>query len=321
MRLISAAELTKLLPISSAIPLMREAFPLISSGAANVAERQAIEVAQGTGLLMGAALDSKGIAAKLVSVMPGNQSKKLPGSIGLVLLMDDETGTPLALMDGSSLTAIRTAALNACAIDLLSRPDSETALLIGCGTQGAAQLAGLSEVRSLRQIRVMGRHEGKTSEFVDKHQSRVDAELCVAMDQQAAMQGVDIIVAATNSLNPVIHGKWVPEGCHVSGVGSFKQGMCEFDSELLSKASIFVEKRETASSEAGELMTAVSSGISKESDWSEIGEVITGQRPGRQSHQEITYFKSVGHAVFDLLAARAVWKAAVEQGVGQDWSP
>lgn len=321
MRLISAAELTKLLPISDAIPLMREAFQLISNGTAKVAQRQVLEVAGGTGLLMGAALDSKGIAAKLVSVMPGNISNDLPGSIGLVLLMDDDTGAPLALMDGSSLTAIRTAALNAYAIDLLSRQDSEVALLIGCGTQGAAQLEGLSNVRDFRQIRVMGRNVGRTSVFVDNNQSRIDAELCVAMDPEAATDGVDIIVAATNSKNPVIHGKWVPKGCHVSGVGSFKQGMCEFDNELLIKASIFVEKRQTAASEAGELMAAVASGVSKESDWSEIGEVIGGQRSGRLSDEEITYFKSVGHAVFDLLAARAVWEAAIEQGIGQDWQP
>ena len=321
MRLISAAELTNLLPIGDAIPLMREAFTLISNDTASVAERQAIEVSKGTGLVMGAALDSTGIAAKLVSVMPGNRSNDLPGSIGLVLLMDDENGAPLALMDGSSLTAIRTAALNACAIDLLSRENADLGLLIGCGTQAVAQLEGLSHVRNLKQIRVMGRDEGRTSEFVTNNQSRVEPELRTVMDPEAASDGVDIIVAATNSQDPVISGGLIPTGCHVSGVGSFKKGMCEIDTELLTKASIFVEKRETAANEAGELMAAVASGMSTESDWNEIGEVLSGQRPGRQSDEEITYFKSVGHSVFDLIAARAVWKAATEQGVGQEWQP
>ena len=321
MRLISAAEISLLLPMQRAIALMREAFCLISDGKASVAERQVVELNNGTGLLMGAGLDSKGLAAKLVSVMPGNMKFGLPGSIGLVLLMDAQNGAPLALMDGTCLTAIRTAALNACAIDLLANHNVKTALIVGTGTQARMQLKALCEVRELTEIRVMGRRESSGEIFVEDIQDLVGPSLSACMDPEIACAGVDIIIAATNSFEPVLPGHLIPDGCHVSGVGSFKRGMCEFDHEILSKASIFVEHRETASIEAGELISAAEAGISKVHQWSEIGEVLNKQRPGRTSEGEITFFKSVGHAVFDLVAARAIREAAIEQDIGQEWHP
>ncbi|MFT5140907.1 MAG: ornithine cyclodeaminase/alanine dehydrogenase-like protein (mu-crystallin family) [Rhodothermales bacterium] len=321
MRLISAAEIPALLPMEAAITLMREAFCLISDGQVSVAERQAVELPNGTGLLMGAGLESKGIAAKLVSVMPGNMQLGLPGSIGLVLLMDAQDGSPLALMDGTCLTAIRTAALNAVAIDLLANQSAKTALIVGTGTQARAQLQALCMVRDLTDIRVMGRRESASETFVESMQGLVGPHLSVSMDSATACSSVDIIIAATNSSEPVIPGYLIPDGCHVSGIGSFKRGMCEFDHEFLSKSSIFVEHRETAIIEAGELISATEAGIIKIHHWTEIGEVLGNQRPGRTSETEITFFKSVGHAVFDLVAARAIWDAAIEQDIGQEWHP
>jgi ornithine cyclodeaminase len=319
MRLLCADELPGLLPMQNVMALMRDAFRLISGGGASVAHRQALELSSGTGLLMGAATAGEGIVAKLVSVMPSNRTAGLPGSIGLLLLMDADTGSPLALIDGTSLTAIRTAALNACAIALLSRPDSKVALLLGCGTQASAQLAALQAVCQLDEIRVMGRDAGRTREFVEARQSQCTPGLRACTDAQAATDGADIIIAATNSHNPVLPAQLVPAGCHVSGIGSYKPEMCEFDNELLSKSSIFVECRQTAMNEAGELIRANQAGVTAPEDWTEIGELLLAGRAGRQSSGEITFFKSVGHAVFDLLAARAAWQAAIEQDAGTEW--
>ncbi len=321
MRLISADEISPLLPMNRAISLMREAFKMISDQQVSVAHRQTLDVTSGTGLLMGAAHDDQGIVAKLVSVVPSNLRKGLPGSIGLVLLMDPETGEPLALMDGTRLTAIRTAALNACAVDLLARPDCRVALVIGCGTQASAQLSGLQAVRELVQIRVMGRDKERTESFVRLHRQKMNVNLISVEDPALALDGVDIIVSATNSLDPVIPGALIPAGCHVSGIGSFKREMCEFDSELISKATIFVESRQTAMLEAGELMAAVEADVTTQDDWTELGEALSGDRPGRRHDDEITFFKSVGHAVFDLLAARAVWQTAEERSGGTQWQP
>jgi ornithine cyclodeaminase len=321
MRLLSAQEIALLLPISRAIPLMREAFLMISAGSASVADRQALEFDAGTGLLMGAAHSARGVAAKLVSVIPSNRKKGLPGSVGLLLLMDPGDGSPLALLDGTQLTAIRTAALNACAIDLLARRDASIALLVGCGTQAAAQLSGLQAVRDLEQIRVLGTSETQAAEFVDRNTRGGGAPLSAVRDLRSALQGVDIIVSATNSPDPVIPGDLVPSGCHVSGVGSYKKEMCEFDNEMISKSSIFVECRRTANREAGELMAAVDAGASVVSDWTELGEVLKKSHPGRRNDREITFFKSVGHAIFDLLAARDVWETAADRQMGTQWKP
>ena len=321
MLLISASEVPGLLPMETSIPLMAEGFSIISAQSGSVAERQSLQVQKGTGLLMGAASEKHGIAAKLVSVMPDNQNLNLPGSIGLVLLLDAETGTPLVLMDGTSLTAIRTAALNACAIQLLSRPDSKKALIVGCGTQASAQLEALVCIRDLEEIRVLGRNDGRVQAFVAGFQGKFTPRISGFTDVDAAVAGVDIIIAATNSLEPVLAGHLIPDGCHVSGIGSFTPGMCELDNELLLKASIFVENRETASKEAGELIAVHDAGLSRIDEWTEVGEVLSGIRPGRQSDSEITFFKSVGHAVFDLIAARSVYEAAIANSTGMEWQP
>jgi ornithine cyclodeaminase len=321
MLLISAAELPDLLPMGRTIALMREAFRTISRNEAATAHRQALELDTGTGLLMGAAQESRGIVAKLVSVMPGNREMGLPGSVGLLLLMDPDNGAPLAAMDGTALTAIRTAALNACAIQMLARPDASVAVLIGCGTQAKAQLAGLQSCCRIAEIRVAGRSPDRARAFVEANQEGSAMQLNPVSDLAVDLKAADVVVSATNSKTPVIPGANIPPGCHVSGIGSFKPDMHEFDLYLLQKASIFVESRQTASSEAGELMRAVEQKSTHPSRWSEIGEVLDAKRPGRQNADEITFFKSVGHAVFDLVAARAAWETALESGAGMEWQP
>lgn len=321
MLLIGAADIPRLLPMPVAVALMREAFITISQGSASLAHRQALPMASGTGLLMGAARDGLGLGAKLVAIVPGNRERGLPGSIGLVSLLDDVTGEPLALLDGTSLTAVRTAALNGCAIDLLARPDARTALLVGCGTQALAQAEAIDTVRELDEIRVLGRDPDRARAFVAECQGKLRAPLRLVSGAGEALADVDVVTAVTNSPEPVLPGARVPTGCHVSGIGSFTPGMREFDEALLGRAAIFVESRSTALAEAGELIAADRSGAAPSADWTELGEVLGGRRPGRRHESQITFFKSVGHPVFDLYAARHIHEAAVREGAGLSWSP
>jgi len=316
MRLLDAAEVRQALPLDRAVVSMRDAFRAISEQRAAVAERQVLPVPAGSGLLMGAAAVGVGIVGKLVAVMPGNAARGLPGTIGLVMLMDDATGEPLALLDGAALTARRTAAVAACATNLLARPDARRAALAGCGTQAAEQLAGLEAVRPLTEIRVLGRTRDSAGDFVRRHQAGVRARLLVADDPASAAAGADIIVTATNSETPVFALADLPAGCHLCGIGSFRAGMCENPPELAASASVFVESRESAAMEGGELLAAVEQGCTRPADWTEIGEVLAGRKPGRRTDAEITFFKSVGHAVFDLYAARAALDSARERGLG-----
>jgi ornithine cyclodeaminase len=321
MLLLDAAEIPRLLPMHRAIPLMRDAFMSISRGSAALAHRQALPMESGTGLLMGSAEAGLGLAAKLVAIMPGNRARGLPGSIGLVALLDDRSGEPLALLDGTSLTSVRTAALNGCAIDLLARGDARTALLVGCGTQAATQAAAMDTVRELEEIRVLGRDPDRARVFAETVQEGLRAPVRLVDDASTGLEGVDVVTAATNSRHPVLPGDRVPPGCHVSGVGSFTPGMREFDDALLERAAIFVESRETALAEAGELIAAREAGITAECEWTELGEVLAGLKPGREHEAQVTFFKSVGHSVFDLYAARRIYDTAREQGAGLDWQP
>lgn len=321
MRLISAEEVFQLLPMPDAIALMREAFMTISTASASLAHRQALPMTSGTGLLMGAAKEGLGLGCKLVAIAPGNRARGLPGSIGLVVLLDDQTGAPLALIDGTSLTSLRTAALNGFATDLLARRNARRALLVGCGTQAAAQAEALVVVRDLEELRVLGRDPVRARAFAEQVGDRLQVPVRLTSDLAEALDSVELITAATNALEPVVPGSHIPAGCHVSGIGSFRPDMREFDEVLLGKAGIFVESRETALSEAGELIAADRDGVTRAGDWAEIGEVIAGSRRGRTNAEQITFFKSVGHSVFDLYTARALYDAAMANGAGQEWVP
>ncbi len=321
MLLVTADEIPGLLPMAEAIQTMREAFVSISNGDLEVADRQALKLDGGTALVMGAARSGVGTAGKLMSVIPGNRDRGLPGTVGMLLLMDGETGEPLALMDATALTARRTAAANGCAIDLLARSDALTGLLVGCGTQATEQLLMMDTVRGLREIRVMGADPGESGSFADRMQERVGASLRAVSDPAAALEGVDLVISATTSIEPVIPGSAVPDGCHVSGIGSFRPDMREFDRALLERAGIYVESRATALEEAGELIDARAAGITAPEQWTEVGEVLAGRSPGRVEPGQVTFFKSVGHAAYDLFAARAVFEAARARGAGREWKP
>lgn len=321
MRLLTAADLVRVLPLKETLAPIRTAFRAITEQQGVVAERQALPLAGGTGLVMAAALPGQGLAGKLVSVVPGNAERGLPGTLGLLLLMDDATGEPLALMDGAEFTALRTAAVSACATDLLARPGARVATLFGCGTQARAQLDGLVAVRQLDEIRVVGHAAGDAAAFVAAHQPVMAVTLVALDDARAALEGSDIVVTATNSAHPVFSADALEAGAHVAAIGSFRPGMIENDPALAARCQLFVESRDTAQAEAGELIAAAEQGLTQVADWTEIGEVLAGSRPGRTAAGARTLFKSVGHALFDLVLARAAWERAQAEGLGTEWSP
>ena len=321
MRLLGAADIEGALPMRSAMQVMREALVAITDGMAPVAQRQALPLEAGTGLVMGAAAEGVGMIAKLVSVMPGNAGHGLPGTLGSALLADHETGRPLALLDGTALTAWRTAAVSACAIDALAREDARTGLLIGCGTQAATQLVALVTARRLRKVRVYALDQDHVQDFIGHYSPRMAAELEAVDSLDQAVAEADIILCITNSREPVFDAGQLTPGCHVSGIGSFSRDMCEIDPALAGRARVFVESRETAMAEAGELIAASESGLSNPTGWTPLGEVFAGRATGRDSADELTLFKSVGHALFDLYYARAVYDFAAAARMGTEWTP
>jgi ornithine cyclodeaminase len=320
MRLLRQADIEQALPMPQAIRLMGLAFAAINDRSVQTAERQVLETAAGHALLMGASGQGRGVIAKLVTVIPSNSSRGRPVSSGLALLVDEADGTPRAMLDATALTAWRTAAAAGFATDLLARQDACCGLLVGSGTQARAQLLAMDAVRNLDEIRLFARDRKRVLQLIAAVQPEIRARLLAVDDCVAAVRAAAIITTATTSTTPVIDGGQVRPGCHINGIGSFRPGMCELDSSLVARSAVFVESRATAGAEAGELIAACQEGVSRDSQWVEIGEVVSGSADGRRSEAQITFYKSVGHAVFDLFAAAAVYAAAVELDLGQHWN-
>lgn len=314
-RILSADAVRACVDMPAAIDAMREAFAALSAQEATVPMRLALETEHGVSLFMPAHLRESGNAgAKVVSVNPGNAARGLPAIHAVVLVLDVLTGRPTALMDGTWLTALRTGAVGGLAAGLLARSDAKTVALFGAGVQARTQLEAVRCVREITEVRVVSRSGASADrlagEVVGVRAVRVD-------DANEAIEGADIIIAATSSSTPVFDGARVEPGTHVTGVGSYTLDMREVDTALVQRARIIVDQREAVMEEAGDIVGPIRDGVVDETVIiAEIGEVVLGRVPGRTADSEITFFKSVGNAVQDVAVAARVLAAAESEGHG-----
>ncbi|MCC7360549.1 MAG: hypothetical protein IT317_13790 [Anaerolineales bacterium] len=317
--LLSAADLRAALPMPAAIAAMHAAFAALSTGQANVPLRLHLPVppADGLSLFMPAYLPGQGLGAKIVSVFPHNPAHGRPTINGLVILLDPATGEPAALADGTFLTAWRTAAGAAAAADLLARPDARVGALLGLGALGRTHIIALDTVRPLEAIHLYAPTAAHIAAFIAELQPHVNARLLAAPSADAAVAAADLIFTATTSRTPVFDGARLQPGAHLSGVGSHTTAMQEVDVVTVTRARLFVDSRAGALAEAGDLVIPLQAGLTHPAAWTELGEVVAGLQPGRQSPQEITFFKSVGNAVQDIAAASAALAQARRLGLGQ----
>lgn len=306
--------------MAAAVAAMKKAFAALSAGEAQVPARTVVQVPEAGGvvLVMPGYLPGEGLATKLVSVFPGNRQRGRPALHGLVVVLDPETGEPAAVVDGTFLTAWRTGAATGAATDLLARRDARTAALFGCGAQARTQALALDAVRDLELIRVCARRRESAEAFAVAMQPSVAARLVPAASPREAVEGADLVTAATSSATPVFEGRHLAPGAHVNGVGSFTLEMQEVDIETVRRARVFVDSREAARAEAGDLMIAAAAGATRPEDWTELGDVAAGRTPGRASASEITFFKSVGVAVQDVVAAARAAAAVRRLGLGRE---
>jgi len=315
MLVLNAAEVSALLDMDALIDALGTAMVELSLGQVSMPPRTAASV-QGKGLLgtMPAYLPaSRTLSCKLVTVFPGNAKLGLHTHQAVVLLFDADTGAPKAMLDGASITALRTAAGSALATRLLAREDASVLLIVGTGVQALSHARAVARVRELRGLRVAGRDAIKAEQIA----LLLGEELDIASRGYAigaeAFQGADIVCACTHAEQPVVQGEWLAAGMHVNSVGLNPAGR-ELDTEAVRKARVFVESRAAAlappPSGAGDLADAEVHG--------EIGEVLAGSQQGRQSAQQITLYKSVGVAVQDAVAAQLVYDAALARRVGTE---
>ena len=321
---LAADDIRALVPMRDAIALMKEAFRELSEGAAVAPLRTPIEVApeRAVSLFMPAAVPSVGgLGLKVVSLFPNNPARGLPTIHAIVCLIDPKNGAPLAIMDGTYLTALRTGAVSGAATDLMARPEAKRLALFGAGAQAVTQAEAICAVRPIEEIRLVARSAAKGAAFIERlriHAPDLADRVHVVLDPAAALRGAEVICTATPATAALFADAAVEPGTHINAVGAYTPTMQEVPPETVARARIVVDQREAAWAEAGDLVIARDLGIiTADGIYAELGELASGAKPGRHAPDEITFFKSVGNAVQDIAVGRRAVDRAASQGRGQ----
>ncbi len=315
------AEVEVLLPMSDCIRVMGEALAALARGEVHQPLRTVVRPPESAGLmaLMPAYIAGEGAVygLKTVCVFPGNPAKGKDAHQGSVILFSAKTGEPLALMNASAITSIRTAAVSGVATQLLARKEASDLALIGAGVQARAHLAAMAQVRPLKRVRVASRRPENAARFAAEMGPHYPFPIEPVDSVESAVRDADLIVTVTTASEPILQRDWLASGVHLNVVGSSIPTAREVDTATMAAASLFVDRRESTLNEAGDYLFAAREGaIGPEHIRAEIGEVLIGAQPGRTSAEEITLFKSLGLAVEDVAAAAYVYRQAQTGQVG-----
>src|SRR5579875_1444018 len=321
---LSATDIQRLVSMRQAIDLVKSAFAELSSGHAEVPLRSSIGFPgrDGVTLFMPASVPSiESAGVKIVSVFPNNPNLGKSTISALMIVTSVETGEPLALLDGTFLTALRTGAASGAATELLARPESSVLTVFGAGAQGLTQAWAIATVRPIERVYVCDISDSARSSFAERL-AGYDADLATkvvpAADMGGAARESDIICTATTSRRDVFDGADVRPGTHINAIGAFTPEMQEVPIETVASARLVVDSIEAVMAEAGDLLKAIEAGALKREDVSlELGQLVADQSQGRQSPDEITLFKAVGVAVQDVVVANYAAAEAERQGIGQ----
>jgi thiomorpholine-carboxylate dehydrogenase len=284
------------LQMADLIPAMEEALIDFSTGKVTQPVRSVIKVDPPGGFLgLMPALTPEGLGLKAVTFYPSNAERGIPTHMATIFLVDPETGTPLAIMDGRLITEMRTAAVSAVATRLLAAPDSKILAILGSGVQARSHAEALGLVRQFEEIRVWSPTKEHAKQFAEEIGG-------TAVSAEEAVRGADVVVTATSSKTPVLKGSWLKSGCHVNAVGASRPDWREQDDEVMRNV-VFVDSREGALKESGDVI------LSGAKIYAELGEALAGKIPSRTN--ETTVFKSLGMAVEDISAAMLVYRSVI----------
>lgn len=310
------------LNMPACIDLMAATQAAISRGEIELPLRSMLQVADGAGyfgVMPGEIGSGEVFGAKLVTLFPDNPDRGVPTVQGHILLFDRADGTPLALVEASSVTALRTAAASAAATRVLARQDAATLAVLGCGVLAETHLDAMLAVRPVRDVRIWGRNLEKATAFAERHADREGADVRAVADAAEAVAGADLVCTVTGSYTPILEGQWLSPGAHVNLVGAHNPATREADGRVLERGRVYTEITEFALAEAGDLLLAMEEGHFARTDIvGEIGQAIDGQVPGRSSESEITVYKSLGNTAQDLAAAHYVYTRVTENSAAAD---
>jgi ornithine cyclodeaminase/alanine dehydrogenase-like protein (mu-crystallin family) len=325
MRFLNAEQVRQAFPMDRAVPLMRETMSAHGRGQVFQPPRLVIEppglagsVMLKPGLVEG---PNGGFGLKALTIFPENRTRGLETIQAFVALLDPETGVPQAIVEGGTVTEIRTAAVSGVATDVLARTDAGDLAILGAGAQARGHLLAMDAVRKLRRVRVWNRAPQRAEEFVAwAAAAGFDVEVCAEV--RDAVRGADLVCTVTAATEPVLLSAWVDDGAHVNAVGAYRADMRELDARLVKRAAVFaVDSRQGALADAGDLVLAIRDGaVPDDFDPPELGEVLVGSRPGRPDDGAVTVFESLGLAIQDVAAAAAIEGYAAENGIGTEIS-
>lgn len=320
---LSRTDLKQLVPMREAVELMKTAFLELSEGRAKAPVRSVVEVDdQASAMLMmpGFVPAAGALGFKVVDFFPGNPAKGLPTITAIVCLIDPGTGEPLGIMEGGYVTALRTGAVSGAASDLMARPDSKVLAVIGAGVQGVTQAAAVCSVRPIERIIAVDQRP----EQLDRYRQMVAADwpeiarmVETTTDPATALAEADIVCTATTARAPVFSDADLRPGTHINAVGAFTPEMQEIPPATVVRSRIVIDNLDAILAEAGDLLKPMNDGLIDQSHFStELGHLVAGKATGRANDQEITFFKSVGNAVQDVVVARYAIDRAREAGIG-----
>jgi ornithine cyclodeaminase/alanine dehydrogenase-like protein (mu-crystallin family) len=323
--LLGRRDVEELLDVDALIDALAGAMADLSAGRASVPHRVGALVQEREGLLAampGYTPSAGALAAKLITLFPRNAGTEWPTHQGVISVFDPDNGHPMALLDGTAITAIRTGAGSALATRLLAREDAATVAILGTGVQARSHARAVTRVREFRELRVAGRNRAKAAALAEELESEFNLVVRAAASWEEACDGADVICATAHALEPVVRREWVSAGTHLTSVGYNPRGR-ELDDATVVDSLVVVESRAAAlapvPSGSNDLLQPIERGlIDADHLHAEVGELVDGTKPGRTSSDQLTLYKSVGVAVQDGVAAALVLGAARERGAGEE---
>ena len=320
MLVLSEKEVRSLIDVEELIQALERAHIQFSTGKAVMPVRLVVPLPEIKGRItsMPAYLgEDKALGMKVVTYFPENPKQGLPIILATVFLYSTESGKLLAVMDGTYVTAIRTACISAVATRALANPETPVLGVLGAGVQARAQIRTLCKVRKIREIKVYDVLEKSVQSLKEELEPEVGIKIEAVETAEQAIRNVDLLVTVTTAKEPIVRVDWLKPGVHINAIGSHRPDLREIDGATMKRAKVFVDSREAILAECGDVLLAIKEGAITEGHIAaEIGEVLAGKKAGRTNAGEITLYKAVGIAIQDVATAKLIYQTAVEKKVG-----
>jgi ornithine cyclodeaminase/alanine dehydrogenase len=320
MLLLSESQVQGLMDIDELISTLEKAHIQYSSGNAVMPVRLVVPLPQIQGRITsmpGFLNEDKALGMKVVTYFHENPRQNLPAILGTIMLFSADTGKMIAVMDGSYITAIRTACASAMATKRLANAETPVMGILGAGVQARAHIQALTRVRRIERIKIYSPSGASAAAIKKDMNASTKSGIDVARSAEDAVRDSDLLVAASTAKEPIVKSEWLKAGVHINAVGSHRPDYREIDGATLARAKVVVDSREAIMAECGDILLAVKEkSINENHIHGEIGEVLAGAKPGRSGASEVTLYKSVGIAIQDVATASLVYRKALERGVG-----